>query len=114
MGPRRMIREIPRWIFMGRSGRIRRTNRKAIRKRLLARKGLWQGGQVELQRGIYWWRIGNGLIVSSLVWRPQATAERDAAMVMLGQLPDARRVTVGGDKGFGHGRFCGASAGTWA
>ena len=42
----------------------------------------------------------NGLIVSSLVWEATGTAERDAAMVMLGHLPDTGRVTVGGDKGF--------------
>src|SRR5690348_3133872 len=42
----------------------------------------------------------NGLIVSSLVWEATGTAERDAAMVMLGQLADTGRVTVGGDKGF--------------
>ena len=40
MGLRRMIREIPRWIFMGRSGRIRRTNRRAIRKRCWPAKGM--------------------------------------------------------------------------
>src|ERR1700690_690580 len=42
----------------------------------------------------------NGLIISSLVWEATGTAERDAAMTMLGQLPDTGRVTVGGDKGF--------------
>ena len=42
----------------------------------------------------------HGLIMSSVVWEATGTAERDAAMVMLGQLADTGRVTVGGDKGF--------------
>jgi IS5 family transposase len=42
----------------------------------------------------------NGLIVSSTVWEATGTAERDAAMAMLQQVPGTGRVTVGGDKGF--------------
>ena len=42
----------------------------------------------------------HGLIVSSLVWEATGTAERDAAMAMLQQIPGTGRVTVGGDKGF--------------
>jgi hypothetical protein len=47
----------------------------------------------------------NGLIVSSLVWEATGTAERDAAMVMLQQVPGSGRVTVGGDKGFDTAEF---------
>jgi IS5 family transposase len=47
----------------------------------------------------------NGLIVSSLVWEATGTAERDAAMAMLQQIPGAGRVTVGGDKGFDTAEF---------
>jgi transposase len=47
----------------------------------------------------------NGLIVSSLVWEATGTAERDAAMVMLQQVPGSDRVTVGGDKGFDTAEF---------
>jgi transposase len=47
----------------------------------------------------------NGLIVSSLVWEATGTAERDAAMVMLQQIPGTGRVTVAGDKGFDTAEF---------
>jgi transposase len=47
----------------------------------------------------------NGLIVSSLVWEATGTAERDAAMVMLQDVPGSERVTVGGDKGFDTAEF---------
>jgi hypothetical protein len=36
----------------------------------------------------------NGLIVSSLVWEATGTAERDAAMAMLQDLPGRERVTA--------------------
>jgi hypothetical protein len=40
----------------------------------------------------------NGLIVD--VFQANGTAERDAALVMLEQIPGTKPVTVGGDKGF--------------
>jgi len=42
----------------------------------------------------------NGLIVNAMVWEANGTAERDAARVMLEQVPGDGRITVGGDKGF--------------
>jgi transposase len=42
----------------------------------------------------------NGLIVNAEVFTANGTAERDAALVMLEQIPGGNRVTVGGDKGF--------------
>jgi transposase len=42
----------------------------------------------------------NGLIVDAEVFVANGTAERDAALVMLEQVPGTKRVTVGGDKGF--------------
>jgi transposase len=42
----------------------------------------------------------NGLIVSAEVLAATGTAERDAALAMLEQIPGRQRVTVGGDKGF--------------
>jgi transposase len=42
----------------------------------------------------------NGLIVSAEVFVANGTAERDAALVMLEQIPGGKQVTVGGDKGF--------------
>ncbi len=42
----------------------------------------------------------NGLIVEAEVFQANGTAERDAALVMLQQIPGTQPVTVGGDKGF--------------
>lgn len=42
----------------------------------------------------------NGLIVDAEVFQANGTAERDAALVMLEQIPGTKAVTVGGDKGF--------------
>ena len=42
----------------------------------------------------------NGLIVNAEVFLANGTAERDAALMMLEQIPGGKPVTVGGDKGF--------------
>src|SRR5438477_370327 len=42
----------------------------------------------------------NGLIVAAEVFVANGRAERDAALVMLEQIPGRKPVTVGGDKGF--------------
>ena len=42
----------------------------------------------------------HGLIVNSAVFEANGTAERDAALVMLEQIPGTRQVTVGGDKAY--------------
>jgi transposase len=42
----------------------------------------------------------NGLIVNAEVFQSNGTAERDAALVMLEQIPGDSRVTVGADKGY--------------
>src|SRR5262249_11665892 len=42
----------------------------------------------------------NGLIVDALVTAATGTAERDAALTMLGELPEGRRATVGGDANY--------------
>jgi transposase len=42
----------------------------------------------------------NGLIVNTEVFEANGTAERDAALVMLEQIPGTRHVTVGGDKAY--------------
>src|SRR6266480_4607990 len=42
----------------------------------------------------------NGLIVSTELFEANGTAERDAALVMLEQIPGEQRVTVGADKGY--------------
>lgn len=42
----------------------------------------------------------NGLIVKTEVFEANGTAERDAALVMLEQIPGMKQVTVGGDKAY--------------
>src|SRR5579863_5637844 len=71
---------------------------------LLARKG--PGKEAKLSySGNLLVENRNGLIVSSLVWEATGTAERDAAMAMLQDVPGTGRVTVGGDKGFDTAEF---------
>src|SRR5271154_7308719 len=71
---------------------------------LLARKG--PGKEAKLSySGNLLVENRNGLIVSSLVWEATGTAERDAAMAMLQDIPGRERVTVGGDKGFDTAEF---------
>jgi transposase len=71
---------------------------------LLARKG--PGKEAKLSySGNLLVENRNGLIMSSLVWEATGTAERDAAMAMLQDVPGNERVTVGGDKGFDTAEF---------
>ena len=42
----------------------------------------------------------HGLIVNTEVFEANGMAERDAALVMLEQIPGTRQVTVGGDKAY--------------
>jgi transposase len=42
----------------------------------------------------------HGLIVDAVVTAASGTAERDAALTMLGDLPEGDRITVGGDKNY--------------
>jgi hypothetical protein len=66
---------------------------------LLARKG--SGKEAKLSyNGNLLTENRNGLIILTEVFQANGTAERDAAMVMLEQIPGGRRVTVGGDKGY--------------
>jgi hypothetical protein len=47
----------------------------------------------------------NGLIVDAELLQANGRAERDAALVMLEQVPGDERITVGGDKGFDTAEF---------
>jgi transposase len=49
----------------------------------------------------------HGLIVDALVTVAMGTAERAAALTMLGDLPDGGRITVGGDKNYDTREFVG-------
>lgn len=66
---------------------------------LLARKG--NGKEAKLSyNGNLLTENRHGLIVNTEVFQANGTAERDAALVMLEQIPGTRRVTVGADKGY--------------
>jgi transposase len=65
----------------------------------LARKG--NGKEAKLSyNGNLLTENRNGLIVTTEVFQVNGTAERDAALVMIEQIPGGGRVTVGGDKGY--------------
>jgi transposase len=65
----------------------------------LARKGYGKEAKLSYNGNLL---IENrhGLIVNTELFEANGTAERDAALVMLEQLPGSRRVTVAGDKGY--------------
>ena len=65
----------------------------------LARKG--DGKEAKLSyNGNLMVENRNGLIVDALVLEATGTAERDAALIMMEQIPGEQRVTVAGDKGY--------------
>jgi len=66
---------------------------------LLARKG--NGKEAKLSyNGNVLTENRNGLVVNTETLQANGTAERDAALLMLEQIPGADRVTVGADKGY--------------
>jgi transposase len=66
---------------------------------LLARKGGGKESKLSYNGNLLT-ENRNGLIVNTEVFPANGTAERDAAMVMLEQIPGVKRVTVGADKGY--------------
>src|SRR5512132_2748312 len=71
---------------------------------LLARKG--NGKEAKLSyNGNLLTENRNGLIVNTEVFQANGTAERDAALIMLEQIPGTRRVTLGADKGYDTNNF---------
>src|SRR5882724_11519336 len=65
----------------------------------LARKG--KGKEAKLSyNGNLLIENRNGLIVDAEVWEANGTAERDAALAMVEQIPGVGQVTVGGDKNY--------------
>lgn len=66
---------------------------------LLARKG--NGKEAKLSyNGNLLMENRNGLIITTELFQANGTAERDAALVMLEQVPGEKRVTVGADKAY--------------
>jgi hypothetical protein len=71
---------------------------------LLARKG--NGKEAKLSySGNLLVENRNGLIVNAELLQANGRAERDAALLMLEQVPGDGRITVGGDKGFDTAEF---------
>ena len=69
------------------------------RDALLARKGSGKEAKLSYNANLLV-ENRNGLIVNTEVFQANGTAERDAAWVMLEQIPGENRVTVGADKGY--------------
>jgi transposase len=65
----------------------------------LARKGVGKEAKLNYSGNLLI-ENRNGLIVNAELLEADGRAERDAALLMLEQLPGDQRVTVGGDKGF--------------
>ncbi|MGA8026243.1 MAG: transposase, partial [Bryobacteraceae bacterium] len=65
----------------------------------LARKGNGKEAKLSFQGNLLV-ENRNGLIVNTELFEANGTAERDAALVMLEQIPGTKRVTVAGDKGY--------------
>lgn len=66
---------------------------------MLARKGNGKESKLSFNANLLT-ENRNGLVVNAEVFQANGTAERDAALVMLEQLPGANRLTVGADKGY--------------
>ncbi len=66
---------------------------------LLARKGAGKEAKLSYNGNLLT-ENRNGLIVNTEVFQANGTAERDAALIMLEQIPGIRRVTVGAYKGY--------------
>jgi len=65
----------------------------------LARKGRGKEAKLSFQGNLLV-ENRNGLIINTELFEANGTAERDAALVMLEQIPGAKRVTLAGDKGY--------------
>ena len=91
------------WQYDGRLPRREAVQRDASSKTdpdaKMARKG--KGKEAKLSyNGNLLVENRHGLIVNSEVFEANGTAERDAALVMLEQIPGTKQVTVGGDKAY--------------
>src|SRR6185437_2680663 len=65
----------------------------------LARKGNGKEAKLSFQGNLLV-ENRNGLIINTELFEANGTAERDAALVMLEQIPGSKRITVAGDKGY--------------
>ena len=101
---RRTIRAIRRWIFMARSARTKRMNRRPIRTRSWRARDTGKEAKLSYSGNL---QVENrhGLIVNAELLEANGRAERDAALLMLEQVPGDGRITVGGDKGFDTAEF---------
>ena len=103
---RQMIRAIPRVNFRGEKRSNETHESKTDPDSLLARKSGGKESRLSY-RGNLLMENRIGLIVDAEVFQANATAERDAALVMMERLPGTQPLTVGGDKRGRHVRVCG-------
>src|SRR3954464_11606065 len=66
---------------------------------MLARKGNGKEAKLSYNANLLT-ENRNGLVMNAAIFQANGTAERDAALVMLEQVPGANRVTLGADKGY--------------
>src|SRR5882724_7403986 len=92
---RRTILAMRRWTSTGRSGRTRRTHRGRTRMRRWHAKARAKEAKLSYNGNLLV-ENRNGLIVNTEVFEANGTAERDAALVMLEQIPGTKQGTVGG------------------
>ena len=98
-GRRRRIRAIPRWTSTKRSGPTKRTSRRTDPDARLARKG--KGKEAKLSyAGHVLMENRNGLVVNVRLTQATGTAEREAAVEMVDDIPGPKQVTVGADKNY--------------
>ena len=101
----RRSRAIRRSISAARSGRTTRISRRPIRTRGCIKKST--GSEAKLAYlGHLLTENRHGLIVDALVTPATGTAEREAALAMLGDLPDGGRITRRRRQELRHARLC--------
>ena len=107
-GPRRPCANCPMrgssWNFAVRKSCNETHESKTDADALLARKGKGKESKLSYNGSLL---VDNreGLIVNAELLQANGRAERDAALLMLEQVPGDGRITVGGDKGFDTAAF---------
>ena len=96
--PRR-IQAIQRWIFTGRRVPTRPMSPPPMGMRSWRARAAGKEAKLSYSGNLLI-ENRNGLIVNAELLEANGRAERDAALLMLEQLPGDQRLTVGGDKGF--------------
>jgi hypothetical protein len=108
---RPMIPVIRRWTFTARSASTKHISRRLIQTHFWHARA--KGKEAKLSyNGNLLVENRNSLIVNAELLQANGRAERDAALLMLEQVPGDSRITVGGDKGFDTRRSSSSNAAT--